>query len=149
MRVASGIDGLMEATSKARGACAIDRSPFGHASERRAKTRAVIRVESVKYEKKGDVAYIRITSFSEKTDAGLKKAMENVRNRCRDLGCDVRAFGFDLGFDEDDLRQQPGQPRDRADADRARSGYHVRDHEREDRQQRERREAHRRDDPGL
>jgi len=28
-------------------------------------TRAVIRVESVKYEKKGDIGYIRITSFSE------------------------------------------------------------------------------------
>jgi DNA-binding response OmpR family regulator len=27
----------------------------------------------------------------------------------RDLGCDVRAFGFDLGFDEDDLAKDPPQ----------------------------------------
>jgi DNA-binding response OmpR family regulator len=27
----------------------------------------------------------------------------------RDLGCDVRAFGFDLGFDEDDLAKDPAQ----------------------------------------
>ena len=27
----------------------------------------------------------------------------------RDLGCDVRSFGFDLGFDEDDLAKDPPQ----------------------------------------
>jgi DNA-binding response OmpR family regulator len=27
----------------------------------------------------------------------------------RDLGCDVRAYGFDLGFDEDDLARDPPQ----------------------------------------
>ena len=27
----------------------------------------------------------------------------------RDLGCDVRSFGFDLGFDEDDLSKDPPQ----------------------------------------
>src|SRR5689334_21505740 len=44
-------------------------------------TRAVIRVESVKYEKKGDIGYIRITSFSEKTDAGVKKAIADLKKQ--------------------------------------------------------------------
>jgi carboxyl-terminal processing protease len=44
-------------------------------------TRAVIRVESVKYERKGDIGYIRISSFSEKTDAGLKKAIADLKKQ--------------------------------------------------------------------
>ena len=56
-------------------------------------TRAVIRVESVKYEKKGDIGYIRITSFSEKTDAGVKKAIGELKKQ---LGAGLRGYVLDL-----------------------------------------------------
>ena len=36
-------------------------------------TRAVIRVQSVTWEPKGDIAYIRITAFNEQTQVGLER----------------------------------------------------------------------------
>src|SRR5262245_3335754 len=35
--------------------------------------------------------------------------LESPASALRDLGCDVRAFGFDLGLDEDDLVKDPPQ----------------------------------------
>jgi len=66
-------------------------------------TRAVIRVESVKYEKKGDVGYIRITSFSEKTDAGVKKAIADLKKQ---LGPNLRGYVLDLRNDPGGLLDQ-------------------------------------------
>ncbi len=66
-------------------------------------TRAVIRVESVKYEKKGDIGYIRITSFSEKTDAGLKKAVADLKKQ---IGPSIRGYVLDLRNDPGGLLDQ-------------------------------------------
>jgi carboxyl-terminal processing protease len=66
-------------------------------------TRAVIRVESVKYEKKGDIGYIRITSFSEKTDAGVKKAIGDLKKQ---LGGGLRGWIVDLRNDPGGLLDQ-------------------------------------------
>ena len=42
-------------------------------------TRAVIRLPSVNYRAEGNAAYIRITSFSEQTDFGIRRAMTALR----------------------------------------------------------------------
>src|SRR6266481_1251133 len=66
-------------------------------------TRAVIRVESVKYEKKGDIGYIRISSFSEKTDAGVKKAIADLKKQ---MGGGIRGYVIDLRNDPGGLLDQ-------------------------------------------
>jgi carboxyl-terminal processing protease len=66
-------------------------------------TRTVVRVDSVKYETKGDVGYIRITSFSEKTDAGLKKAIAELKKQ---LGDGLRGYVLDLRNDPGGLVDQ-------------------------------------------
>jgi carboxyl-terminal processing protease len=66
-------------------------------------TRAVIRVESVKYEKKGDIGYVRITSFSEKTDAGVKKAIADLKKQ---IGPGLRGYVIDLRNDPGGLLDQ-------------------------------------------
>ena len=67
-------------------------------------TRDIIRVESVKYEKKGDIAYIRSTSFSEKTVAGLQKAIADLKKQ---IGPALRGYIIDL-------RNNPGGLLDQA-----------------------------------
>jgi len=67
-------------------------------------TRAVIRVESVKFERKGDVGYIRISSFSEKTDAGVKRAIAELKKQ---IGPGlVRGYVIDLRNDPGGLLDQ-------------------------------------------
>ncbi len=67
-------------------------------------TRAVIKVESVKYERKGDIGYIRISSFSEKTDAGLKKAIADLKKQ---IGPGlIRGYVLDLRNDPGGLLDQ-------------------------------------------
>jgi carboxyl-terminal processing protease len=66
-------------------------------------TRAVIRVESVKYERKGDVGYIRITSFSEKTDSGVKTAVSNLKKQ---VGNGLKGYVIDLRNDPGGLLDQ-------------------------------------------
>ena len=61
-------------------------------------TRAVIRVQSVKWEQKGDVAYIRITAFNEQTQIGLDKAMKEADDK---IG--TKLIGYVV-----DLRNNPG-----------------------------------------
>jgi carboxyl-terminal processing protease len=61
-------------------------------------TRAVIRVQSVKWEPKGDVAYIRITAFNEQTQTGLDKALEEA-----DKKIGPKLIGYVI-----DLRNNPG-----------------------------------------
>ncbi|MDR3423528.1 MAG: S41 family peptidase [Alphaproteobacteria bacterium] len=61
-------------------------------------TRAVIRVQSVKWEPKDDIAYIRITAFNEQTQTGLDKAMDEIDEK---MGS--KLIGYVL-----DLRNNPG-----------------------------------------
>jgi carboxyl-terminal processing protease len=67
-------------------------------------TRAVIRVESVKFERKGDIGYIRISSFSEKTDAGVKRAIAELKKQ---IGPGlIRGYVIDLRNDPGGLLDQ-------------------------------------------
>ena len=61
-------------------------------------TRAVIRVQSVKWEQKGDVAYIRISAFNEQTQTGLDKALTEADEK---IG--AKLIGYVV-----DLRNNPG-----------------------------------------
>lgn len=67
-------------------------------------TRAVIKVRSVRARTEGNVGYVRITNFSERTETGLKKVMAKFRE---DLG--DRWLGVVL-----DLRNNPGGLLDQA-----------------------------------
>ena len=66
-------------------------------------TRAVVRVQNVKYEKKGDIGYIRISVFNERTDAGLKNAIADLKNQ---LGPGLRGYVLDLRNDPGGLLEQ-------------------------------------------
>ncbi len=61
-------------------------------------TRAVIRVQSVKFEAKGDIGYIRISSFSERTAEGVNNAVRTLK---RQIGGGLKGYVLDL-------RQNPG-----------------------------------------
>jgi carboxyl-terminal processing protease len=67
-------------------------------------TRAVIPVQSVKSEVKGDVAYIRLISFSETADASVRKAIADAKAK---LGPNLRGYVLDL-------RNNPGGLLDQA-----------------------------------
>ena len=67
-------------------------------------TRAIIKVQSVKYRAEGNAAYIRITSFSEQTEKGLKKALSKLTEELGD-----KMTGVVL-----DLRRNPGGLLDQA-----------------------------------
>lgn len=62
-------------------------------------TRAIIKVESVRWADMGTVGYIRITNFSERTQGGLEKAIADLKSR---IGKD-KVEGWVL-----DLRNNPG-----------------------------------------
>ncbi len=61
-------------------------------------TRAVIHIQSVKWEAKDNVAYIRITTFNEQTQTGLDKALEEAHEKLGD-----KLAGYII-----DLRNNPG-----------------------------------------
>jgi carboxyl-terminal processing protease len=61
-------------------------------------TRAVIRIQSVKWEQKDTIAYIRITTFNEQTQTGLDKALEEAHDKIGD-----KLEGYVI-----DLRNNPG-----------------------------------------
>jgi carboxyl-terminal processing protease len=56
-------------------------------------TRKVIPVQSVKSEVKGDIGYIRIVSFSENADAGVRKAIADFKAK---LGPNLHGYVIDL-----------------------------------------------------
>jgi carboxyl-terminal processing protease len=60
--------------------------------------RAIIRVQSVKWEAKGDVAYIRVSAFNEQTQIGLNKALDESEKK---MGS--KLIGYVI-----DLRNNPG-----------------------------------------
>ena len=66
--------------------------------------REVIKIQVVKSRLEGDIAYIRVTSFSEQTDAGLRKAFAALKQQSGD-----RLKGVVL-----DLRNNPGGLLDQA-----------------------------------
>ncbi|PCJ69828.1 MAG: peptidase S41 [Rhodobiaceae bacterium] len=68
-------------------------------------TRDIITIRSVRFERDGDVGYIRITSFNEQTQSGLEKAIEELTS----LIGKNRVKGFIL-----DLRNNPGGLLDQA-----------------------------------
>ncbi len=57
-------------------------------------TRAIIRVESVRWKQEGDIAYFRVTTFNEQTEDGLEKAVDQTKakigNRLRGIVLDLR-----------------------------------------------------------
>jgi carboxyl-terminal processing protease len=67
-------------------------------------TRAVIHVQSVKWEVKENIAYIRITAFNEQTQTGLDKAIKDADAKLGD-----KLVGYVL-----DLRNNPGGLLDQA-----------------------------------
>jgi carboxyl-terminal processing protease len=66
--------------------------------------RAVITIKSIRSRTEGDVGYVRITSFSEQTYDGMKKAIEDVR---KEIGPDMKGIVLDL-------RNNPGGLLDQA-----------------------------------
>jgi carboxyl-terminal processing protease len=67
-------------------------------------TRAVIRVDSVRFRAENDIAYIRITTFNEQTEEGLERAVDQTKSQ---IG--GRLKGVIL-----DLRNNPGGLLDQA-----------------------------------
>jgi len=61
--------------------------------------RAIITVRAVRFNREGDVGYIRLISFSEQADKGIKNAVQNLTN---EIG-ESNLVGFIL-----DLRSNPG-----------------------------------------
>jgi carboxyl-terminal processing protease len=57
-------------------------------------TRAVIRVQSVRSRVEGDLGYVRITSFTEQTETGVKNAIDRIKqqtgNKLKGLVLDMR-----------------------------------------------------------
>jgi len=67
-------------------------------------TRAVVKIQSVRYKVEGNVGYLRITSFNERTDELLKRAIEDIRKQT----------GNTLAGYVVDLRNNPGGLLDQA-----------------------------------
>ncbi len=68
--------------------------------------RDIVRIKSVKSMLKGDVGYIRITTFNEQTDTGLEKAIASISQKA---GGGKKVSGYVL-----DLRNNPGGLLDQA-----------------------------------
>lgn len=67
-------------------------------------TRAIIRVESVRWKQEGDIAYIRITTFNEQTEDGLENAVNQTKAK---IGSRLRGIVLDM-------RNNPGGLLDQA-----------------------------------
>jgi carboxyl-terminal processing protease len=67
-------------------------------------TRAIIKVESVRQRVEGNVGYLRITSFTENTESGLKRSIQRINEQA-----DQDIVGYVL-----DLRNNPGGLLDQA-----------------------------------
>ncbi len=66
--------------------------------------RDVIRIRSVRFNREGDVGYIRISSFNEKTQPGVERAVKSLKE---EVGDDLKGFVIDL-------RNNPGGLLDQA-----------------------------------
>jgi carboxyl-terminal processing protease len=56
-------------------------------------TRAVIHIQSVRWEPKGDIAYVRVTAFNEQTQVGLDKALAEIDDK---IGAKLEGYVLDL-----------------------------------------------------
>ncbi len=65
--------------------------------------RATIPVESVRWRTEGDVGYIRITSFTERTEDGLKRGIADIKKK---LGDKLQGYVLDLRNDPGGLLDQ-------------------------------------------
>jgi len=65
--------------------------------------RAVIKIKSVRARVEGNVGYLRITSFSERTDANLRKAVKEMREK---KGAELKGFVLDLRNNPGGLLEQ-------------------------------------------
>ena len=66
--------------------------------------RAIIRVDSVKFHREGDVGYIRLTAFNEQTASGLARAITSLKKQ---IGPGLKGYVLDL-------RNNPGGLLDQA-----------------------------------
>ncbi len=66
-------------------------------------TRAVIHIQSVKWEPKGDIAYIRITAFNEQTQSGLDKALAEADEK---IGSKLEGYVIDVRNNPGGLLEQ-------------------------------------------
>jgi carboxyl-terminal processing protease len=66
-------------------------------------TRAVIHVDSVKSHREGDIGYIRISAFNERTGPGVEKAIRDLRAQ---IGSGLRGYVLDLRNDPGGLLDQ-------------------------------------------
>ena len=66
--------------------------------------RAVVRVDSVKYHREGDIGYVRLTAFNERTGPGLEKAVRELKMQ---IGQGIKGYVLDL-------RNNPGGLLDQA-----------------------------------
>jgi carboxyl-terminal processing protease len=66
-------------------------------------TRAVIHIQSVKWEAKDNVAYVRITTFNEQTQTGLDKALDEVDQK---MGSKLEGYVLDLRNNPGGLLEQ-------------------------------------------
>ncbi|HTQ14920.1 MAG TPA: S41 family peptidase [Rhizomicrobium sp.] len=55
--------------------------------------RAIVQVDAVKYHREGDVGYIRLPTFNEKTDEGLERAVRDLK---RQIGPGLKGYVLDL-----------------------------------------------------
>ena len=67
-------------------------------------TRAVIKIRSVRWRTEGKVGYVRVTSFTEQSDAGMDRAMKKIKEK---LGSELKGIVLDL-------RNNPGGLLDQA-----------------------------------
>ncbi len=65
--------------------------------------RAIVKVESVRWRPEGDVGYIRITSFTERTDSGLEKAVRDLKAK---IGPGLKGYVLDMRNDPGGLLDQ-------------------------------------------
>jgi carboxyl-terminal processing protease len=67
-------------------------------------TRAVIKIRSVRWRTEGKVGYVRVTAFTEQSDAGMDRAMKKIKEK---LGSELKGIVLDL-------RNNPGGLLDQA-----------------------------------
>jgi len=66
-------------------------------------TRAVVEVDNVKYHREGDIGYIRLPFFNEQTQAGLERAVRDLK---RQIGPGLKGYVIDLRNDPGGLLDQ-------------------------------------------
>ncbi len=66
-------------------------------------TRAVIHIQSVRWEQRGTVAYVRVTTFNEQTQSGLDKALEDAEKQ---IGPKLEGYVLDLRNNPGGLLEQ-------------------------------------------